>query len=221
MAAAGFTLMEVMVAIGILAISLTAIFSIQASSIQAAGRLKYITVATLLAQSKMIDIEKELTEEGFSDFAEELEGDFEEEGWPDMRWRATISKVIIPMPTGVPGQDAGENTNAYASMMSGYATMITDLISNALRECIVTVEWEEGMATYSIDLATHFIEIGRAASLEATVGGAGQGTGTGIGGSDTSKTGVGSGSNTGTGSNDNPFTSGATRSLGTGSTLGK
>lgn len=157
--------MEVMVAIGILGISLVAIFNVQATSILAAGRVKNITAATLLAQSKMIDIELELKEDGFSDFAEESNGTFEEEGWPEFRWKATVSKVEIPLPGAMP---SGEDSNQYANMMSGYTSMITDMISNALRECVLTVEWDEGKNVQSIEVATHFIETGRAGMLQST-----------------------------------------------------
>jgi len=163
--------MEVMVAIGILAVSLVAIFNVQGSSIAIASRVKFLTAATLLARSKVVDIEQQLMEEGFSDFAEEMNGDFSEEGWPQFRWYAKISKVKIPVPASMPGDD--ENTNAYAGMMQGYASMITDLISNALRECNLTVEWGEGDNTEKVALSTHFIEFGRAAMLETPVGAAG------------------------------------------------
>lgn len=164
---AGFTLLEVMVAIGILAVSLVAIFNVQASSILAASKVKFVTAATLLARSKMVDIEQELMEEGFSEFAESIEGDFSEEGWPDFRYSAIISKVEMPVPGAIPGQE----DNVYASMMQGYSSMITDLISNSLRECIVHVYWGEGDDTEEVTLSTHFIELGRAQMLETTIGG--------------------------------------------------
>ncbi len=168
---AGFTLMEVMVAIGILAISLVAIFNVQGSSIMAANRVKNATVAILLARSKMVDIERELIEEGFSDFAENMEGDFEEEGWPDFKWVAEISKVKFPIPSNMPGSSEGNNT--YASMMSGYSSMLTDMIGNALRECNLTVTWGGEDEFDNVKISTHFIELGRAGQLEAPTSGVG------------------------------------------------
>ncbi len=162
----GFTLFEVMVAMGILAISLVAIFNVQGSSILAASRSKFITAASLLARSKLVDIEQELTETGFSDFAEEMEGDFSEEGWPEFSWHAQISKVKIPVPGSMPG----EENNAYASMMQGYASMMTDMISNALRECNLTVFWGDRNNMQELTISTHFIEFGRSNMLEAAIG---------------------------------------------------
>ena len=101
----GFTLLEVVVAIGILAISLVAIFEMQGGNIETAMRTRDITVATLLARSKMIDIERELFEEGFGDFEESMSGTFEEEGWPEFSWEAEITKVEMPIPDSFPGAD--------------------------------------------------------------------------------------------------------------------
>jgi len=180
----GFSLMEVMVAIGILAISLVALLDVQGGSINLASRTKGITVATLLARSKMVDIEKDLFKEGFSEFTEEMEGDFSDEGWPDYRWSASLTKVKIPMPAGGigdTGTDDGSGTgtgtssttgsNPYAGMMSGYTSFITDMISNALRECILTISWGDGRDDQTFTVSTHFVEYARSMPTEVPVDG--------------------------------------------------
>ena len=62
---AGFTLLEVVIALGILAMSLTVLLESQASSVNSASRSRDLTVASLLARSKMVDIEAMLIEDGF------------------------------------------------------------------------------------------------------------------------------------------------------------
>ncbi|OGQ68809.1 MAG: hypothetical protein A3F89_07505 [Deltaproteobacteria bacterium RIFCSPLOWO2_12_FULL_50_11] len=49
----GFTLIEVMVAIAILAVSLTALFNFQSNSVIASARAEKMGIATLLAREKM------------------------------------------------------------------------------------------------------------------------------------------------------------------------
>ncbi len=169
----GFTLMEVMVAISILAISLVSLLSVQGGSIALAGRTKYLTVATLLARSKMVDVEMELFKEGFSEFGEEMEGDFSEEGWPQFKWHADITKVKIPLPSSMPTTGEDGQQNAYAGMMSGYASFITDMISNALRECTLEIMWMEGKEEQSFTVSTHFVEYARSMPTEVPVGGVG------------------------------------------------
>lgn len=54
---AGFTLLEVMVAMSILAIALVAVFQMQSQSISMSTESRFLTTASFLAQSKMADIE--------------------------------------------------------------------------------------------------------------------------------------------------------------------
>ena len=61
--------------------SLTVVSGSQQNSIRAASRAKWMTVAVMLARYKMVEVEDKLFEEGFSDFEEEEEGDFDEEGF--------------------------------------------------------------------------------------------------------------------------------------------
>lgn len=93
-----FTLLEVMVALSILALSLTAIFSINSSSVYGHVYAKKLTVATLLARSKMTDIEQQLFDKGFQTDDDEDAGDFSDEGWPSYKWRA---KIVAPKTNGM------------------------------------------------------------------------------------------------------------------------
>jgi general secretion pathway protein I len=60
----GFTLLEVMVAIAILALSLTAIFSSEAGAIKMAARSRKLGLATLLVRCKMGEIEEDVANKG-------------------------------------------------------------------------------------------------------------------------------------------------------------
>jgi len=53
----GFTLLEVMIAMAILAITLVVVFQSQSQSISMAGQARFETTAALLAQDKMAEIE--------------------------------------------------------------------------------------------------------------------------------------------------------------------
>ncbi|MCX5850036.1 MAG: type II secretion system minor pseudopilin GspI [Deltaproteobacteria bacterium] len=55
--ASGFTLMEVMIAMAILAIALVAVFQSQSQSISMSTDSRFMTSAALLAQSKMAEVE--------------------------------------------------------------------------------------------------------------------------------------------------------------------
>jgi general secretion pathway protein I len=97
----GFTLLEVVVALAILAMSLMAIFDLNAGAIASHVYVKRLTVATLLARSKMTDLEQELYDKGFSNDDDEDSGDFSDEGWPMFKWR---TKIIAPRTEGLSPQ---------------------------------------------------------------------------------------------------------------------
>lgn len=61
---AGFTLLEVMLAVAIMSISLAAVFSAQGGSIKMAQRARKLSLATLLARCKMGEIEEDLLKLG-------------------------------------------------------------------------------------------------------------------------------------------------------------
>ena len=61
----GFTLLEVMVAIAILAISLGAVFSAEAGSVRMAARARKLGFASMLVRCKMGEIEEQIAKEGF------------------------------------------------------------------------------------------------------------------------------------------------------------
>ena len=63
-AVGGFTLLEVMVAVAILAIALGAVFSAEAGSVRTAVRARKLGLATLLVRCKMGEIEEDLAKKG-------------------------------------------------------------------------------------------------------------------------------------------------------------
>jgi general secretion pathway protein I len=85
----GFTLLEVMIAMAILAITLVVVFQSQSQSISMAGRARFETTASLLAQSKMAEIEATDPENVVSD-----SGDFDDE-FPDYSWRVDVTETEI------------------------------------------------------------------------------------------------------------------------------
>ena len=86
----GFTLLEVMVSLSIIAIALTALLATQSQGLSLAGETKFSTVASLLAQSKMAEFEGMKAEDRMSD-----SGEFGED-FPDYFWEMEVSEVSFP-----------------------------------------------------------------------------------------------------------------------------
>ncbi|MDQ3267009.1 MAG: prepilin-type N-terminal cleavage/methylation domain-containing protein [Myxococcota bacterium] len=128
----GFTLLEVVVALAILTMALMAVFNLNSGAIANHAYAKRVTVASLLARSKMIDLEQQLFEDGLPGQDDEESGDFSQEGWPSYKWRA---RIIAPRTTGVStekllaalfnvpmgGGEGGDGMAGIASMFGGAA----------------------------------------------------------------------------------------------------
>jgi general secretion pathway protein I len=91
----GFTLLEVMVAMAIIAIALTAVLGLQSQSLSLASEAKFSTTVAFLAQSKMAEIEAQKPEDLTSD-----SGDFGED-FPGYRWDLSVNDVTLDEPEGV------------------------------------------------------------------------------------------------------------------------
>ena len=132
----GFSLLEVVVAMAILGLALMAIFDLNAGAVRMHAYTKKMTVASLLARSKMTDIEQQLHDEGFSMEDEEEDGDFSDEGWPSYKWRARIlapktqgmspdqllaALFNIPMGLGGGDEGGGDLLSGIGAMFGGSA----------------------------------------------------------------------------------------------------
>lgn len=92
----GYSLVEVLLALAILASAITVLMGTMSHSGQQSIYSARLTQAGMLARSKMVDLEYMIMEEGFSTAERSYGGYFDSEGYPDMRWEAWIEPVEIP-----------------------------------------------------------------------------------------------------------------------------
>ncbi|HUT78106.1 MAG TPA: prepilin-type N-terminal cleavage/methylation domain-containing protein [Polyangia bacterium] len=172
----GFTVIEVMVAILILAVSVTAIFGAQYAAVVSVEYSRGITAAVQLARCKMSEIELEfLTEGGFEEgdatgSGECCEATGGEAGEYSCRWE--IKRIELPDPSqmmaaGGLGDDldgAGDDDAAggmlggmgmEAGLISSLAPMITGLLEEAIRRVTVTVEWQQGNRERQLEIVQY------------------------------------------------------------------
>ncbi len=150
----GFTLLEVMISVAILAVSLLALFNLQGTSLLGSARAQKIETATHLARIKMaqtlIDLEAGIKKGEFPE-DKEMSGTFEEEKYPDYRWKLAIKKVEIPVPPAPEGQ---------ADVMTKVLSMVTDELSQKTREVKLTVSWKEfEEEEEGITVTTHIVKM--------------------------------------------------------------
>ncbi len=84
---AGFTLLEIMVAISIMAIVLVTVFRMHAQTLSMTYSARFYATSPLLAQKKMVEIESK----GQQDMTDDS-GDFGDE-FPGYRWRVAVEDV--------------------------------------------------------------------------------------------------------------------------------
>jgi prepilin-type N-terminal cleavage/methylation domain-containing protein len=152
---AGFTLLEVMVATAILAMTMGVLLEIVTNNVRATNHAKLTTAATFLARGKMIDVEDRVLENGFTDNNEDDRGSFKDQGHPQMRWDWAIERVELPTDMARKTQDQAHDQSMSAkdpmSMMSGFlGGMMSSFIEpvrigleESVRRVTVRVSWDE------------------------------------------------------------------------------
>ena len=168
---AGFTLLEVMLALAILALGLTITSESQQMAMRRVFRAKMMTIATLLAREKMIEIEDEMFEEGFSDFDEEDSGDFGRE-YKRFTYEVKIEKVELPAAADAEGlsqslkegaEDEGMGAGGGMAALGGqmiaqYLEMIRSTIEQSIRRVTLEVFWKEGRRKRSLTVSCYYTD---------------------------------------------------------------
>jgi prepilin-type N-terminal cleavage/methylation domain-containing protein len=211
---AGFSLLEVMVALGVLAMSLVVLAQITTSNVRATYHAKMLTTATFLARAKMSDMEDVILVDGFVDTDQEDAGDFAASSRPEFRWKTLIEKIELPPDLAQKAQDQNqanmeENSSnplaAMSGLMGGFMTTLIEPIRVGIEESVrrvsVEVFWSEpGRVEQSFKVDTFMTDPAKLDLAVAAIGqppggnntgGSGGGSGTGVGGATGSGTGAG------------------------------
>jgi type II secretion system protein I len=156
--AAGFTLLEVLIAVAILSMSLTSLLSSQMAAMRATRYARGVSVAAFLAEGKLLDLEAQLQVEGWGSDDKTFDGDFGEEGWPDIRYECLVDFIEVPdfqalqqakdgadtdggFGSGQQVADAGDQ--AFAGMGMVWP-VIKGAIEQAIRKSSCKVLWNDG-----------------------------------------------------------------------------
>jgi general secretion pathway protein I len=152
--------MEVTIAMLILAVTLTALLEAQTVSLHNATRTRGVTIASLLARSKMIDIEQHLFDEGFTMGEDTDDGDFGEEGQETFKWKYRIAELEMDLSSlsalcGGFSEDEGGSESDCEGMLSGFAgpfESLTEELGRSMRMVELTVTWPNGKGTESMEV---------------------------------------------------------------------
>jgi len=188
----GYSLLEVLIALSILATALAVLMGTQATSNQQAVFSNELTRASMLARSKMIDIEYEVMKEGFSQLDQKLSGTFRDEGYSDIKWEATVEPVEIPEAAreellakinsqlfgGVDNEGALQGNAAFSSMLPMLISQLPEIINRIgekVRRVELTIDFPYGGRTHTMTVVQYIVDrqtsefdlFGASADLEA------------------------------------------------------
>ena len=109
---AGFTLIEIMIALAILAVGVLGLYTAQGNSLKASGTAEEVQIASTLAQQKMaekmLEIEKDLQKGTLPEDKTEETGEFERP-FQRYRWQYLVRQVDLPLAGGSGAEVAGDN----------------------------------------------------------------------------------------------------------------
>jgi prepilin-type N-terminal cleavage/methylation domain-containing protein len=194
----GFTLLEVMAAVAILALTLVVLLSVITNNVRSTTHSQMITTATFLARGKMVSLEDTIIEKGFQDLDEEDDGTFEEEGFPSFTWTSAIEKIELPTDVGEKVQQSSGEASQQKDPMQALTGMVGGLmgafiepvrvgLEESVRRVTLRVFWDErGRPGQSVDVITYVtdpakLDLALSLGSAGVPGAAGTATGTGTG----------------------------------------
>jgi len=145
---AGFTLLEVLLSMGLLAYLMLSVYQSQANSVSAIRGSQFRAQATALAQERMTLVEIEVKKKGFLALPREEKGEFKIEGLKDFTWIQKIEPVDLGcfLP-----QNQGEDSE------SGVFSIASKIFEESVRKINITVQWQEGPKTRSETLTQLYV----------------------------------------------------------------
>ena len=173
----GFTVMEVMVAVLLLAVAVVSIFGAQFTAVATVDYSRYATTAIQLARCRMSEIELEVvTEGGFEegdvsqsgDCCEAMEGE-ENVDLFNCRWELKTVELpdisallgggadggvlggLDPMGGGAAGIAGG------MGMAASFLPMISEVLRQAMRRVTVKVQWDQGVKQREFALSQYLV----------------------------------------------------------------
>ena len=160
----GFTLLELMIAIFILALAATILLGTESTSMRMMGYANNMAVINMLTRAKMQDLEYEVQhqvkEEGVEeDYFEDYDGDYGDQGYDDIYWSAKVQSIELSdeaandfsesvmaqiYGTGDEGGTLSGNTTItqFLPTMVGFMPMIINQLGQRIRKITLTTSWD-------------------------------------------------------------------------------
>lgn len=160
------------IAIAIMVIAFTAIFSVESNSIKASMRAKQMNIISMLAKSAMVDVEIQMEGKLFDDLKKEDQKTFPAP-FENYSWKYEIKEIEFPnlspnqsaasknSPGSGGGSGGGGGSTETSDVAETMTKLVTQFFSKSIRSVIVTVFWKEGESEQSYSLSTYWVDLNR------------------------------------------------------------
>ncbi len=189
----GFTLMEVLIALVILAGSLTILLGTQANHVQMGQAANEMSIASMLGRLKMLEVESEIAADGFNEGEQTDNGTFRKEGFNTFKWEVTIEPVEIDETAqeallgqanstlfgeGDSGQGGTFTGNAafasYLPLVVGLIPEFINRLGERVRKITLVIQWEGVYGERTLTLEQYIHDLGHDKEREDKKGLSGQ-----------------------------------------------
>ena len=161
----GFTLLEVMIAIGILAIGIGAILVAENNSLDTTIRAKRMTTVATLARNSIIEAEREVQGKTFDETKTESSGRFDAP-YAEYSWERKIKEINFPnVLTPEAKQEGGKAGEPVDPNEARVVKLATQFLSKASREITITIKWKEKGQDQQYSVSQYWVDLNHEFSL--------------------------------------------------------
>jgi prepilin-type N-terminal cleavage/methylation domain-containing protein len=162
----GFTLLEVMIAIGILAIGIGAILTAENNSLDVTMRAKRMTTVAMLAKNALIQAERDVTGKSFTEVKTDDHGQFDAP-FQDYTWERKIKEIKFPNILDQ-SQAKKDEVSTVDENTQRVVKIATTFLSKATREIIVTIKWVDKKEAQKFVVSQYWVDLDYAFDINAT-----------------------------------------------------
>ena len=167
----GFTFIEILVAIAIFVLAVIAAVNVASGSVHAVQDSKDISMATWLLQSKMVELETKLENQGFDKGCEEsANGTFDEPN-EKYSWSSICQEIDFYLSetaaqlASATGEEEDSNNTQTDQITKLVLQTASQYITNSTRELHVEIKWNQFGNERTVSATTHFARYDQKVSI--------------------------------------------------------